>query len=170
MGKKATSRKTLEQEKLSLRREVERLSGEGRHADAIVLLKRLAEMSPRNPLIWNDLGVEYAAMGDLDEAIAALRQGRAVYTPAFAPILSNLGKFLLQRFLQDSNAISDTGAGSESLSEAIRLLNASLDRDPENLEAHALLAVAQERAGRKDIAAAHLRIVESMSGSGVSFE
>jgi Flp pilus assembly protein TadD len=142
---------------------------EGRHEEAARSLERLVELSPENPLIWNDLGLEYAAMGDLDKAISAFRQGRAVYAPAFPPVLFNLGKLLLTRFLQSRSPSDSRPKGMEGLAEAIRLLNASLDSDPENIEAHALLAVAQERAGRKDIAEIHLRIVDASANEKISF-
>jgi Flp pilus assembly protein TadD len=149
-----------------MRQSVEQLSREGRHAEAAEVLERLAAQSPGNPIIWNELGVECAAAGELDRAIEALRRGRAAYAPGFPPILFNLGRLLLQRVIDEREDAGGGGTGHSqpALEEAIALLNANLDREPENVEAHGLLAVAQRLAGREDLAEIHVRIAENMGG------
>jgi predicted Zn-dependent protease len=137
--------------KLAMRRAAEDLATEGKHLEACELLKKLAAGSPKNPLIWNDLGVRYEAAGEIDKAIAALQRGYAV-DPSYPPTLYNLGKFTLDRVMY----LHEAGVPTEGLLvEAIRYLNANLDRDPENADAHFCLAEAYALQQDEAMAGAH---------------
>ena len=119
--------------KLKMRRTVESLTKEGRHSEACEILEKLVALSPRNPLIWNDLGVQYEAAGQIDKAFTALKRGHAIDC-TYPPTLYNLGKFTLDQFV----SLHETGHAPKDshrvLKEAIRFLNATLDRDPENAD------------------------------------
>lgn len=127
--------------KLEMRRTAESLAGEGRHSEACEILEKLVALSPRNPLIWNDLGVQYEAAGQIDKAFTALKRGHAIDS-TYPPTLYNLGKFTLDQFVN----LHETGHATKDshglLVEAIRFLNANLDRDPENADGHYYLALA----------------------------
>src|ERR1700733_263007 len=127
--------------KLEMRRKVEELDAAGQHLGACEVLRQLLEVSPRNPLIWNDLGIQYEASGQHDKAVDALRRGY-LCDSTYPPILYNLGKFMLDRFIRLHNAeeLID-GEGQTLLEKAAEFLNANLDRDPDNADAHYNLAL-----------------------------
>jgi tetratricopeptide (TPR) repeat protein len=127
--------------KLEMRRKVEELDRAGQHLGACEVLRQLLEVSPRNPLIWNDLGIQYEASGQHDKAVDALRRGY-LCDSTYPPILYNLGKFMLDRFIRLHNAeeLID-GEGQTLLEKAAEFLNANLDRDPDNADAHYNLAL-----------------------------
>jgi len=127
--------------KLEMRRQIEKLDLAGRHSEACEILNKLLAASPMNPLIWNDLGVQYEASGQTDKALEALRRGH-LCDSTYPPILYNLGKFTLDKFvrLQNSRKLTES-EGSELLREAAEFLNSNLDRDPDNADAHYNLAL-----------------------------
>jgi tetratricopeptide (TPR) repeat protein len=128
-------------EKLEMRRKVEELDRTGQHLEACEILGQLLALSPRNPLIWNDLGIQYEASGQYDKAVDALRHGH-LCDSTYPPVLYNLGKFTLDRFMRLQNAGELTHAeGQKLLEKAAKFLNANLDRDPENANAHYSLAL-----------------------------
>jgi Flp pilus assembly protein TadD len=61
----------------------------GMHAEAAEVLVERARLSPGNPMIWNDLGVEYMAAGQPDEATAAFTRAHKVF-PQYPLPLYNL--------------------------------------------------------------------------------
>ena len=66
------------------------------HADAAQVLSERARLSPQNPMVWYDLGVEYVAARQTKEAHEAFTRAlRAVadYTPS----LYNLGRLAMDR-------------------------------------------------------------------------
>jgi tetratricopeptide (TPR) repeat protein len=133
--------------KLEMRRQVEKLDLTGRHLEACEILNQLLAASPRNPLIWNDLGVQYEACGQTERALDALRRGH-LCDSTYPPILYNLGKFTLDKFVRLHNARELTEAeGSELLRKAAEFLNANLDRDPDNADAHYNLALVYAMSG-----------------------
>ena len=151
------------EDQLALRREVARLSHEGRHAEAAAMLEELLLARPKNPLIWNDLGVALDAMGQTERAIAAFRKGIALSELAYPPLRFHLARLQLEAFLQETEVASrKTEAAKAALSEVVTQLNASLDGDSENIEAHRLLAVAYELLGRDDLAVLHAEVVSRM--------
>jgi tetratricopeptide (TPR) repeat protein len=133
--------------KLEMRRLVEKLDLAGRHPEACEILNQLLAASPANPLIWNDLGVQYEACGQNDRALEALRRGH-LCDSTYPPILYNLGKFTFDKFvrLQNSGQLTDS-EGSELLRKAAEFLNANLDRDPDNADAHYNLALVYALSG-----------------------
>jgi tetratricopeptide (TPR) repeat protein len=138
--------------KLAMRKAAEELAQQGKHLEACEILERLAALSPHNPLIWNDLGVQYEAAGEIDKALTALRRGRAA-DPSYPPTLYNLGKFMLDRCMHLQRAGSPAPA---MLAEAVDLLNANLDRDPDNADAHHCLALAHGLNQNEPMARAHM--------------
>jgi tetratricopeptide (TPR) repeat protein len=139
---------------------VNKLSREGRHDEAKVILQQLIKMRPDNPLIWNDLGLACDALGQLDEAVESFRRGIEVHSPAFPPLLFHLAKVLLRRFRRDTPlAHRKTPEAKKMLLEINGLLNSNLDQNPGNIEAHKLLAETLKIAEQDELAAAHLEIV-----------
>ena len=151
-------------DQLALRREVARLSHEGRHAEAAAILEEILLARPKNPLIWNDLGVALDAMGETERAITAFRRGIALSGPAYPPLRFHLARLQLEAFLRETDVASrKTEAAKAALAEIVTQLNASLDGDPENAEAHRLLAVTYELLQRDDLAALHGEVARRMS-------
>jgi tetratricopeptide (TPR) repeat protein len=128
--------------KLAMRINAESLAKAGKHSEAIEILEKLLARSPRNPLIWNDLGVQYEAAGQIDKAFIALRRGHAI-EPTYPPTLYNLGKFTLDRYMGlDEAGLATETEKQDMLAEAISFLNAYLDRDPESADGHYWIALA----------------------------
>lgn len=151
------------EDQLTLRRKVARLSQEGRYAEAAAILEELLLARPKNPLIWNDLGLALDAMGETERAIAAFQRGIAVSEPAYPPLPFHLARLQLEAFLHETGVASrKTEAARAKLAEIVAQLNASLDGDPENPEAHRLLAVAYDLLGRDDLAALHAEVAGRM--------
>ncbi len=75
--------------KLKLERSARILAETGMHADAARALAERAKLSPHNPMIWNDLGVEYLAAGQPDAAYKAFVRAHKVFpdypTPPLQP-------------------------------------------------------------------------------------
>jgi tetratricopeptide (TPR) repeat protein len=133
--------------KLEMRRQVEKLDLAGRHLEACEILNQLLAASPQNPLIWNDLGVQYEACGQTDSALEALRRGH-LCDSTYPPILYNLGRFTLDKFVRLQNSGKSTESeGSELLRKSAEFLNANLDRDPDNADAHYNLALVYALSG-----------------------
>ena len=145
-------------DKLEMRAAADSLAREGKHLEACAVLERLAMGSPRNPMIWNDLGVQYEAAGEMERAFAALRRGHQL-DATFPPTLYNLGKFTLDRYvsLQEAGALDET-AGRALLGEAIGFLNANLDRDPENVDGHHFIALAYRLQQNEIMARGHMTV------------
>jgi tetratricopeptide (TPR) repeat protein len=131
---------TLDQ-KLEMRRSAERLGRAGKHLEACEILLQLLEVSPRNPLIWNDLGVQYEAAGEIDNALEALRRGY-ICDSTYPPILYNLGKFTIDRLILQLHEDLSSPETLQMWRKAVTFLNANLDRDPANADAHYYLALA----------------------------
>ena len=148
--------------KLEMRRQVEELDRAGRHAEACEILSQLLAASPRNPLIWNDLAIQYQASGQQEKALEALHRGY-LCDSTYPPILYNLGKFTLDRFLRLRNAGELTGPeGQRLLEKAAGFLNANLDRDPDNADAHYNLALVYALAQDEPRAHAHMTLALRM--------
>jgi predicted Zn-dependent protease len=142
--------------KLEMRRKVEELDLAGRHPEACEILNQLLAASPQNPLIWNDLGVQYEACGQIDRALEALRRGHRCDS-TYPPILYNLGTFTLNKYvdLKNSGQLIDS-EGLELLRKAAEFLNANLDRDPDNADAHYNLALVCSLSG--DVSGAQIEM------------
>lgn len=156
--KKTCCQKVPRSARLAMRETVEALSKAGKHLEACELLEKLATLSPHNPLIWNDLGVQYEAAGQMDKALDALRRSHQADS-TYPPALYNLGKFTLDRFIGFHKAGLATKAEvQEMLIEAIHLLNANLDRDPDNADGHYYLALAYGLNEDERMALAHMTV------------
>jgi len=152
------------EDQLALRRKVARLSHEGRYAEAAEILEALLVGRPTNPLIWNDLGLVFEAMGKTERAITAFRRGIALSASAYPPLRFHLGRLQLGAFMQETEVASRTTEAAKcTLVEIVKQLNASLDGDPENAEAHRLLALACQLMGRANLAALHTEVAKRMS-------
>jgi tetratricopeptide (TPR) repeat protein len=148
--------------KLEMRRKVEELDRAGQHLGACEVLRQLLEVSPRNPLIWNDLGIQYEASGQHDKAVDALRRGY-LCDSTYPPILYNLGKLMLDRFIRLHHAgeLID-GEGQTLLEKAAEFLNANLDRDPDNADAHYNLALVYSLGQDERRAQVHMKVALRM--------
>jgi len=132
--------------KLELEEEAWRLSKEGKHREACEVFERRVALSPDNPMIWNDLGNEYAAAGELDKALLALKRAHEVF-PAYPLPLYNLGKYTLDRCAEVQLELQEADPSAqarlrEMAAEAIGYFKLSLERDPENAACHQNLAIA----------------------------
>ena len=147
-----------------MRAAADALVREGKPLEACALLERLALDSPRNPMIWNDLGVQYEAAGEIERAFAALRRAHQE-DATFPPTLYNLGKFTLERYmsLQEAGPV-DEDHGRALLNEAIAFLNANLDQDRENVDAHHFIALAYGLLDNDTLATAHLAVAARLRG------
>ncbi len=143
--------------KLEMRRTAKSLAHEGRHSEACEILEKLAALSPRNPLIWNDLGIQYEAAGQIDKAFIALERGHAIDS-TYPPTLYNLGRLTLYRYISLHESGEDTKDTRKMLGQVIRFLNANLDRDPQNADGHYCLALAHGFNQDEDRALAHAKI------------
>lgn len=153
-----TTRSLTSSTKLEMRIQVEALAEAGKHLEACEILEQLVKVSPRNPLIWNDLGIQYEASGQTEKAFNALRRGYQCDS-SYPPILYNLGKFTLDRFLKLRKTGELAAAEARSLlDKAITFLNANLDRDPDNADAHYNLALAYALAQNEQRAHVHMTV------------
>ena len=103
-------------------------------------------------MIWNDLGNEYAAAGDLTKAMSALQRAHAV-DPDYPLPLYNLGKHILDRYRE----LAGSGTNEPGmLAEAIDYFCRSLGKDPNNADCHRNLAIAYQAAGDTLKASTHV--------------
>jgi tetratricopeptide (TPR) repeat protein len=148
--------------KLEMRRQVDELDRAGQHSEACEILIQLLAASPRNPLIWNDLGIQYEASDQPEKALEALHRGY-LCDSTYPPILYNLGKFTLDRFIRLRNAGElPVPEGPTLLEQAAQFLNANLDRDPDNADAHYNLALIYALIHDEPRAQAHMTLALRM--------
>jgi tetratricopeptide (TPR) repeat protein len=141
--------------KTNLERSARILTEIGMHAEAAEVLMERARLSPRNPLIWNDLGVEYMAAGQPDKAAAAFTRAHAVF-PEYPLPLYNLGRLAMGRCIEkqaEESSSSDTVR--KFANEAVGFLTGCLERDPLLIPAHSLLSTAYEVLGNEVQAGRH---------------
>ena len=128
--------------KIGLEEKALRLSKAGMHVEACQAFEQRAALSPTNPMIWNDLGNEYAAAGQIDKAISALKRARELDS-SFPLPLYNLGVHTLNRCVELKRAGVATKAEIQAMAEeAIGYFNASLEKDPDNAACHQNIATA----------------------------
>lgn len=127
----------------------------GMHSEAAHALLERAKLSPDNPMIWNDLGVEYMAAGNPDEAHRAFVRAVKVL-PDYSVALYNLARLTMGRCVekQAMRALSPVLILSLAI-EAIGYLNASMAKDSLLHEAHTLLYYAYSTSGDTARAASH---------------
>ena len=145
--------------KLELEEEAWRLSKEGKHREACEVFERRVALSPDNPMIWNDLGNEYAAAGELDKALLALKRAHEVF-PAYPLPLYNLGKYTLDRCQELQKELQNDGPSAQArlqelAAEAISYFKQSLELDPDNAACHQNIAIAYALAQDAEKARVH---------------
>lgn len=114
------------------------LIDEGRHDEAIDLLKKSLELIDFDPETWNYLGVAYWNKGLFDQALEAY--GRALnLDPNYPFVFNNLGSLYLSRFLKD-RAPGDLAKAAENFRRAVEL-------DPKYASAYNGLGVSQRQSG-----------------------
>src|ERR1700736_2876689 len=158
--KKACCQQLPRGTKVELEETARRLSKAGRHLEACEVLEQRAALSPDNPMIWNELGNEYAAAGQLENALAALKRGHEG-CPDYPLPLYNLGKHLLDRCLELRSAGSADELQIHAMAaDAIKYFKASLERDSENAACHHNLAIAYRVV--EDLPGASAHMIESL--------
>ncbi len=112
------------------------------HAEAAQALIERARLSPQNPLVWNDLGVEHVAARQLEEAHEAFTRAlRAV--PNYTPSLYNLARLAMNHCVAEKAKEHPAEDRTRAFaSEAIRYLEASLHKDSLDHRTHAALSAA----------------------------
>jgi Flp pilus assembly protein TadD len=127
--------------KMVLEQKALRLAQAGDHSAACEALEQRVALSPGNPMIWNDLGNEYAAAGQLDRAISALK--RALQVDSTFPLTHfNLGVHTLNRCLEMQKSGAAKVDTDEIAWEAIGFFNKTLVTNPDNAACHQNLATA----------------------------
>lgn len=128
--------------KLNLERSAKLLAEAGMHAEAAEALAERAKLSPQNPMIWNDLGVEYIAAGQAEKADGALKRAHQAF-PDYALPLYNMGRLAMGRCIEEQAREQPSLELAQRLAtQAIHYLTESLSRDPLLGQAHALLSFA----------------------------
>lgn len=138
---KVCCRTAAKASKVALEQTALRLADAGDHAAACEALEQRVALSPGNPLIWNDLGNEYAAEGQLDRAISALKH--ALQLDSSLPLTHfNLGVHRLNRCIEMQKSGAAKSDTEEMAWEAISSFNAMLVKEPDNAACHRNLATA----------------------------
>jgi tetratricopeptide (TPR) repeat protein len=154
--------KPSSERKLELEKAARHFSAFGMHAEACEALEERASLSPENPLIWNDLGVQRVAAGHPPEALIAFKRALEVF-PEYPVALYNLGKLSFDRCLEEQRirggqkqADNVNDQVSELATEAVKYLQASIAIDPSLACAHELLYRAFGVLGDRQKASSHL--------------
>ena len=150
--------KPSSEKKLELERAAARFSAVGMHAEACDALAARASLSPENPLIWNDLGVQRVAAGQPADASIAFKRALEAF-PEYPAALYNLGKLSFDRCLEEQR-IRGRRRHDDQIhalaTEAVQYLQASLVADPSLASAHELLYRAFGALGDPQKAGSHL--------------
>lgn len=130
------------QTKLNLETTAKRLSDVGMHAEAAQVLKERARLSPQNPMIWNDAGVEHVAAGQTQEAHEAFRRALKALAD-YTPSLYNLGRLAIEHSAAEKAKEHPSEERTRELAaEAVQYLEKSLSMDPLRYQTHAALSTA----------------------------
>jgi tetratricopeptide (TPR) repeat protein len=106
-------------------------------------------------MIWNDLGNEYAAACQFEEALAALKRGYAI-DPKYPLPLYNLGVHTLAHCKELEKAgLVDKAKFQDMVSEAIGYFSTFLEKDPDHADCHQSIATAYRMVHDKHRAGAH---------------
>lgn len=133
------------------------------HAQAAQALSERAKLSPNNPMIWNDLGVEYIAAGQSAEAQEAFMRAHKAF-PEYPLPLYNLGRLAMGRCIEEQTGQHPSLDLTHKFAiEAIRYLTESLSKDPLLCPAHALLAAAYTVVGDETRSRLHLQEASQLS-------
>jgi Flp pilus assembly protein TadD len=128
------------------------------HAEACEVLEERASLSPENPLIWNDLGVQRVAAGQPSDALIAFKRALEVF-PGYPVALYNLGKLSLDRCLEELRLRGRQKQNDQILglaTEAAKYLRESVANDPSLSCAHELLHKVFGILGDRQKASSHL--------------
>ncbi len=150
--------KPSSEKKLELEKAATCFSAVGMHAEACEALQERASLSPENPLIWNDLGVQRVAAGQPADALIAFKRALEAF-PEYPAALYNLGKLAFDECLAEQciRGRRRQDAQIHALAtEAIKYLQASIAVDPSLACAHELLYRAFEVLGDPQKAGSHL--------------
>ena len=150
--------KPSSEKKLELEKAARHFSDLDMHAEACEVLEERAFLSPRNPLIWNDLGVQRVAAGQRSDALIAFNRALEVF-PGYPPALYNLGKLSLDRCLEELRLRGRQRQQDQILelaTEAAKYLRESVAKDPSLACAHELLHKIFGILGDRQKASSHL--------------
>ena len=150
--------KPSSEKKLELEKAATRFSAVGMHAEACEALQERASLSPENPLIWNDLGVQRIAAGQPADALIAFKRALEAF-PKYPVALYNLGKLSFDRCLEEQHIRGRQRRADQIhklATEAVQYLQASLAIDPSLACAHELLYRAFGVLGDRQKASSHL--------------
>lgn len=151
------------QAKLNLERSARALAEAGMHAEAAQVLVERAKLSPHNPMIWNDLGVEYVAAGQSAEAHVAFQLAHKAF-PEYALPLYNLGRLAMEACIEEQARQSPSLELTRRLAtEAIHYLIESLMRDPLLGQTHCLLSSAYAVVGDETRSMRHAQEASRLS-------
>ncbi len=129
------------------------------HAEACEVLEERASLSPENPLIWNDLGVQRVAAGQPSDALIAFQRAVEVF-PGYPVALYNLGKLSLDRCLEELRLQGGRQKQDDRIlglaTEAANYLRKSLAKDMSLACAHELLHKVFEILEDRQKASSHL--------------
>lgn len=133
--------------KLELEASAKRLSDLGMHAEAAQVLSERARLSPQNPMIWNDLGVEHVAARQLQDAHQAFTRALRALAD-YKPSLYNLARLAIERCAMEKakEHPSEEKAGAFA-TQAIHYLGKSLSIEPLDQLTHAALSTAYTHIG-----------------------
>lgn len=150
--------KPSSEKKLELEKAARHFSDLDMHAEACEVLEKRAALSPENPLIWNDLGVQRVAAGQPSDASIAFQRALEVF-PRYPPALFNLGKLSLDRCqeelrLRGRQKQDDRIVGLTT--EAANYLRESVAEDPSLACSHELLYKVFKILGDRQKASSHL--------------
>jgi tetratricopeptide (TPR) repeat protein len=146
------------EKKLQLEKAARHFSDLGMHSEACEVLEERASLSPGNPLIWNDLGVQRVAAGQPSDAVIAFKQALEVF-PDYPLALYNLGKLSLDRCLEELRLRGEQRQKDriqEFATEALKYLQVSVTVDSSLACAHELLHQVYEILGDRHKASSHL--------------
>jgi Flp pilus assembly protein TadD len=146
------------EKKLELEKAARHFSDLGMYSEACEVLEKRTSLSPENPLIWNDLGVQRVAAGQPSEAVMAFKQALEVF-PEYPVALYNLGKLSLDRCLEELRLRGQQMQDDQiigSATEAAKYLQASVAQDPSLARAHKLLHKVYGILGDRQKASFHL--------------
>lgn len=162
--------------KIELEARVKRLSQLGMHAEAAQVLKERVRLSPRNPMIWNDIGVEHVAAGQTEEAHEAFKRALKVLAD-YPPALYNLGRLAMQRLaLEQTSEHASEDRIQKVAAEAVHYFEASLFGSPLQYQPHEALSKVHRAIGNPvqsklhTVEASELKPVELAEPNGTWFE
>jgi tetratricopeptide (TPR) repeat protein len=154
---------------------------ENRAGEAVEYYKLGLRMNPNNPNIEANIGLSYAALGQVDQAIRHLEQAIRLM-PGYGEAYNNLGVAYIQKGQIDAairmfqtalrlkpnlaNAHYNLGLAMSSISEtdkAIAQYEDALRIDPDYTDAHVNLGIAYGEKGNIDMAIEHFQAATKLN-------